>query len=482
MLFKSGSWIAALALMSACVATADTIIVPTQEPTIQGAIDSAAGGDTVLVLPGVYPELLNFLGKGIVVTGSAPFDSAIVAATVVDGEGMGRGVTFESGEDSTSVLMGLTVTGGEGGVLCFESSPMLIRCDIARNTSTNGAGVSVSGGSVTMIACRILENTSVGAPWQNGAGIHVSAGSALVRQCLVSRNLFTSLTTLYRDGGGISAANHSSLTIIESVISHNGGAGEGGGIYVSGAQLDVRDSVIEYNAAGSGGGVGVRHNAPYQATLERCVLRGNTAWIGGAISGLSPNSLALDHCLLIDNIADQHGGAIYTEERISSTIRNTIIARNTAQQGAGVWEYQLYQPETIEYDQCVFADNIASEDGGALYTDVFEAPRTISNSIVWGNQPNHFAGAIDLLTVRYSNIEQGWPGNGNIGLPPLFRTLGPFEYLLGPGSRSIDSGDPLVEDGLYDWHPRWPAWLPNGARSDMGAYGGPENWLWLTGP
>ena len=35
------------------------------------------------------------------------------------------------------------------------------------------------------------------------------------------------------------------------------------------------------------------------------------------------------------------------------------------------------------------------------------------------------------------------------------------------------------EDGLYDSHPRWPEWYPNGARSDMGAYGGPGNADWL---
>lgn len=54
-----------------------------------------------------------------------------------------------------------------------------------------------------------------------------------------------------------------------------------------------------------------------------------------------------------------------------------------------------------------------------------------------------------------------------------------FEYLLKPGSPCIDTGDPSIEDALYDRHPRWPDWYPDGARSDMGAYGGPGNRGWL---
>ncbi len=42
-----------------------------------------------------------------------------------------------------------------------------------------------------------------------------------------------------------------------------------------------------------------------------------------------------------------------------------------------------------------------------------------------------------------------------------------------------DAGDPTVEDGIFDSHPRWPRFYPNGARSDMGSYGGPENRAWL---
>ena len=85
----------------------------------------------------------------------------------------------------------------------------------------------------------------------------------------------------------------------------------------------------------------------------------------------------------------------------------------------------------------------------------------------------------ELLT--YSDVEDGWPGEGNIGADPMFRSYRGFDYLLGPASPCIDTGDPSIEDRVSDWHSLWPDWYPNGARSDMGAYGGAGNLGWLDG-
>ena len=82
---------------------------------------------------------------------------------------------------------------------------------------------------------------------------------------------------------------------------------------------------------------------------------------------------------------------------------------------------------------------------------------------------------------EYSDIEGGWAGQGNIDLDPRFVPFPfhGFDYLLNPNSPCIDAGDPSIEDRLSDCHPRWPDWYPNGARSDMGAYGGPGNVGWI---
>ena len=65
------------------------------------------------------------------------------------------------------------------------------------------------------------------------------------------------------------------------------------------------------------------------------------------------------------------------------------------------------------------------------------------------------------------------PERGKVEADPLLRSRGDSDHLLPPGSSCIDGGDPAIEDGISDWHPRWPEWYPNAARSDMGVYGGP---------
>ena len=74
---------------------------------IQEAIDGAIYGDVIIVLPGTYYENIAFNGFPITVTGSDPNDPP-----VIDGTHSGSVITFTEGENSETVLAGLTITGG----------------------------------------------------------------------------------------------------------------------------------------------------------------------------------------------------------------------------------------------------------------------------------------------------------------------------------------------------------------------------------
>lgn len=52
-----------------CPATAKTIVVPDDYPTIQQAVNAAANGDTILVRSGVYIENIIISGKSISLIG-----------------------------------------------------------------------------------------------------------------------------------------------------------------------------------------------------------------------------------------------------------------------------------------------------------------------------------------------------------------------------------------------------------------------------
>ncbi|MFZ9880333.1 MAG: hypothetical protein ACO3QC_02895, partial [Phycisphaerales bacterium] len=56
-----------VALASCHAAFGADLLVPSQYATIQSAINAASAGDTVLVSPGVYSELIRFNGKAITV-------------------------------------------------------------------------------------------------------------------------------------------------------------------------------------------------------------------------------------------------------------------------------------------------------------------------------------------------------------------------------------------------------------------------------
>jgi parallel beta-helix repeat protein len=100
--------------------------------TIQKGINIADHGDTVLAQIGEYVANIDFSGKAILAASYFIFDSleSTIEATVINGNGSGSVVTFQSGEDSNSVIQGFTLTGGYasygGGIRCHGSSPTIV--------------------------------------------------------------------------------------------------------------------------------------------------------------------------------------------------------------------------------------------------------------------------------------------------------------------------------------------------------------------
>ena len=89
-----------------------TIINVLEGQSIQAGIDAAANTDTVLVQPGTYFENINFSGKLITVASLylTTADSIYISSTILDGSYTASVVVFESGEDSTAVLNGFSIS------------------------------------------------------------------------------------------------------------------------------------------------------------------------------------------------------------------------------------------------------------------------------------------------------------------------------------------------------------------------------------
>ena len=97
-------------------------------PTIQNAIDVANNVDIILVDEGTYYENINFKGKAITVASKFILDqdTSHISRTIINGSQPSNPnnasvVTFNSGEDTTSVICGFTITGGKGTVYIDNS-------------------------------------------------------------------------------------------------------------------------------------------------------------------------------------------------------------------------------------------------------------------------------------------------------------------------------------------------------------------------
>ncbi|MBN1996572.1 hypothetical protein JW935_03400 [candidate division KSB1 bacterium] len=97
------------------------INVPGDYATIQAGIHAAFPGDTVLVAENTYYENIDFIGKAITVAShflidgdTTHVDSTIIDDSKPSNPDKGSVVCFISGEDTTSVLCGFTITSGIG--------------------------------------------------------------------------------------------------------------------------------------------------------------------------------------------------------------------------------------------------------------------------------------------------------------------------------------------------------------------------------
>ena len=274
---------AVLVLLSFHQPQAEIIHVPDDSSTIQGAINGAVNGDTVLVASGTYYEHIDFNGKAILVTSEAGPDSTTIAKAS-DGISI---VTFISGEDTTSILDGFTITGAQsapwgGGIRCEYSSPRIRNNVIDGNSATNkGGGFSCWWGHPVLEANTIMNNTA----YDGGGGIFFYDCDASIRNNLIKVN------SCDEHGGGIFVQESNGTTIESNLILSNSSSDLGGGVLISGASnIVVVNNTILNNASASGEGGGVCIWYSDFATLVSNIIVGSSTG-HGIYSSNSTNSV-----------------------------------------------------------------------------------------------------------------------------------------------------------------------------------------------
>jgi hypothetical protein len=326
---------------------AETRSVPADYATIQQAIDDSNDGDVVVVDPGTYYENINFSGKNIVVTGTNPDDSEIVAATIIDGQGRSSVVVFENGETPEAVLAGFTITGGYGKADSTDSED---------NYLFWGAGVSCINASPT-IKCNVITG--------NNGPYDIEGDSP------------DQWSICY--GGGIGCFD-SNAVITQNVIKGNSAyAGGGIMIYMVG-DSKVYNNLIYNNSAYVGGGVILL----YTGQLINNTIVGNDVNlfqtdIGSILGGnvYSASHTEYGQCIIVNNIIcnAKSGGGIYSEGS-----GEDLIAFND------VWNNlpgNYYKVDPITYN--LISDSAANRTG--LDGNISQDPLFVDNYHIAADSP-----------------------------------------------------------------------------------------------
>jgi len=306
------------------------------QPSIQAAVDVAAGGDTVLLSDGVFRGAGNrdvhVTGKNLILRSQNGPDSC-----VVDCQGLGRGFFFDGPlvtEDT--FLCGVTITRGEvpmttgGGVLVQNGAhPMLEGCVIDScvrsgvfysysnqngllplgivrgclftNNSTNGDGGGFWGGASLVDGCTFIGNTA-------GSFGGAARTTNTMRDCLIVGN---SVTNSISGGGGVFAgvdARIENCTFVGNTALNNGGVG--GGLILAVGTTVVSNCIFWGNAA-TLCGQQVFQAGPTPGTtatvLRYCDIEGGEN--GVETSFLLSNTPVLENCLDLDPLfADETVG------------------------------------------------------------------------------------------------------------------------------------------------------------------------------
>ena len=434
--------LAALSLILTTTSTwATTYYVNNPGESIQDAIDLATHGDTVIVSPGTYYENIFFNGKNIVLTSTDPYDSAVVAATIIDGSmpdnpDLGSVVTFDGSETTTCVLTGFTIQNGSGtfaysyyrggGIYGNDCNAMIRNNNISGNSASWGGGLAWCKGPA--------RNNNI-----SGNRAYDASGAMFFYDGTIQNNIISGNSAIY--GGGISDCNG---TIRKNTITINS-AKYGGGL--NRCYGTIQNNTISENSAWKGGGLYY-----CDGTIQYNIITENFGSIFGG--GLLYCDGIIQNNTISGNSADEYGGAMIA---CGGTIQNNIITRNSARSDGGLLDCDGMIRNNIisentssgltACDGTIRNNTISGNDGFGLAL----CRGTIVNCIIWENSASDGLQLLGSSTPINSCI-QGWTGGGmgNIDVDPLFEMPGYWDgedtwvegdYHLLPWSQCVDAGD-----------------------------------------
>lgn len=325
-------------------------------------------------------------------------------------------VVIGSGTESTAVIDGFTITGGNangsasegsgGGMFNYEGNPTVTNCILSSNSANSyGGGMyNYKKSSPIVTNCILTGNYAL----YGGSIYNNNDSSPTVTNCMFEDNGATSY------GGGMYNRNDSNSTVINCTFTGNSaysGGGmynmysrpnvtdctftgnSGGGMYNYDSSSIVTDCTFTGNSSSSGGGMRNYKNSP---TVTNCTFSGNTSGFGGGISN-SDSSPTVTGCTFTDNSGDSQGGGMYNGDSSNPTVTNCTFTDNSTNFGGGGMHNNRYSNPIVR--DCMFTGNSAHYYGGGMY-NYDDSNSTVINCTFTENKARVSGGG---LCNRYSS-------------------------------------------------------------------------------
>ena len=351
-------------------------------PTVAAAIAAADGSESIVLLRDVTENIT--INKSLTLN---------LGGFTLSGDANAAVVTISGDKPQVTVKNG-TVTGG-------------------RNPQ-NGGGFAIDSAVVQLEDLTITGNEAVGGNGNGevgGGGIYASHADVSMRIVTVSEN---SVTGSSSDGGGI-LVRYGSLTMDGCHVERNTAPDCGGGMILRHSVLNAAKSFFENNTAKFGAGI-YFGDTPNEAEegcsgehnhlITDSTISGNTVLdpengIGGGMYVGTTSNLTLRNSKLLNNDGATQGGAIVAYSAGTIELDRVSVSENTAQSGAGIYAMctAVCNTDIRLLDGTAIDANKATGYGGGIYAYAIANTLSVTaeNSSVSGNTA---AGGAGIFTYK----------------------------------------------------------------------------------
>jgi len=299
-------------------------------PSIEAAIDSARGGEWIVLGVGTFFENVTIRNKAVGLRGQGSekttLDGSREAASVIAIRGV---------ENGTVKIQAVTIRGGFGSaVLSQPSSPLA------------GGGLFCQDSNVEVSQCVLRENGRVGPSHAdgtvNGGGLYADARNTTGSPHVIIADSYILDNQATANGGGVAIAYGARGTILRSTFVGNRTAiGDGGGVWflnVSGPMAVMGCTFTANIANDHAGACSFGSNGGTELVLMNCTFDANvarqkdgvpTAVVGGALWLVGVTGIVKNNTFVFNqaDVADSaRGGSIAVENPHNLSIQRNILA------------------------------------------------------------------------------------------------------------------------------------------------------------